>query len=73
MTRFSWIDELKSKGYQYIFMPKRNKSEFYATKTNQKKDGSFRDNSNFDVFRLSKTEEWIPGNDTKGVFIRLNG
>ena len=69
--QYGWLKELKESGYTYIMMPKRNKREFWATKANQKKDGTFRDNSNFDSIRLEEGEEWIPGEDTKNVFIRL--
>ena len=70
--KFNWLNDLHKEGYQYIVMPKRNKSEFYATKANQKKDGSFRDTSKFDIYRLEKGESWIPGDDTKNIFICLN-
>lgn len=71
LEKFGWIENLYSEGYKYIIMPKKNRTEFYATKANQKKDGSFRDTSKFDTYRLEKGESWIPGDDTKGLFIRL--
>lgn len=71
-NELSWLKELYDSEYQFIFMPKRNKAEFYATKANQKKDGSFRDAAKFDVFRLLKNESWIPGDDSKGVLIHLD-
>lgn len=70
--RFGWLKSLYDDGYRYIMMPKKNKKEFWATKANQKKDGTFRDASNFDSFRLNSTEDWIPGDDSKNVFIYLN-
>ena len=69
--RFGWLKSLQSDGYQYIIMPKKNRTEFYATKSNQKKDGTFRDTAKFDGFKLVDSDEWIPGAD-KGVFIRLD-
>ena len=70
--KFGWLENLYNEGYQYIIMPKRNKTEFFATKANQKKDGSFRDASKFDGFRLESNESWIPGDDTKNIFIHLD-
>ena len=69
---FGWLKDLQDEGYQYIIMPKKNKSEFYATKANQKKDGTFRDTAKFDVFKLENSDEWIGGKDTKGVFLHLD-
>ena len=71
-TKFSGLKDLYDDGYQYIVMPKKNRSEFFATKANQKKDGSFRDASKFDSFKLEGEEEWIPSPDSKGVFIKLS-
>jgi len=68
---YSWLNDLVDSGYKYIIMPKRNSRSFYATKASQKKDGSFRDNSNFDLYTLEDGEEWIPGVDAKGLFISL--
>lgn len=68
---FSWLKNLHDEGYQYIVMPKKNRTEFYATKANQKKDGTFRDTAKFDVMKLNGSDEWIPGSDSKGVFIKL--
>lgn len=69
---FKWINELKDQGYQYMIMKPRSKSVVYATKCDQLKNGSFRANSLFDEFQLDKeNESWIPGHDTRGVFIRL--
>lgn len=68
---YSWINELIDKGYKYIIMPKKNSRSFWATKSNQTKDGSFRVNSSFDMYNLLDGEEWIPGDDTKGLYIKL--
>lgn len=69
--KFSWLNDLHKDGYQYVVMPKKNRTEFYATKANQKKDGTFRDTAKFDVMKLEGSDEWIPGSDSKGVFIKL--
>lgn len=69
---FGWLKDLQDEGYQYIIMPKKNKTEFFATKANQKKDGSFRDTAKFDVFKLDKEDEWVGGRDSKGIFIHLD-
>ena len=69
--KFGWFKTLYDDGYQYIVMPKKNRTEFYATKANQKKDGTFRDTAKFDVMKLDGSDEWIPGSDSKGVFIKL--
>lgn len=69
--KFSWLSDLHKDGYQYVVMPKKNRTEFYATKANQKKDGTFRDAAKFDVMKLEGSDEWIPGSDSKGVFIKL--
>ena len=69
---YLWLKTLYDGGYQYIVMPKKSRSKFYATKANQKKNGSFRDTAKFDLMELSKNEKWIPGPDSKGMFIRLD-
>ena len=62
------INELKSMGYKYIIMPKRNRTKFWATKANMV-NGDFDDNSRFDEFvDDSKIFTVLP----KGVFIDLN-
>lgn len=71
-NNFAWLKDLQDQEYKYIIMPKKNRTEFYATKANQKKDGTFRDTAKFDVMKLVDLDEWIPGNDSKGVFIHLD-
>lgn len=70
--KYGWLKDLYDKGYQYVVIPKKNKKEFYATKANQKKNGTFRDTAKFDTMKLTGTDEWIPGSDAKGVFIKLD-
>ena len=41
------INELKDMGYNYIIMPKRNRSNFWATKAKMV-NGDFNDNDDFD-------------------------
>ena len=70
-SKYGWLKDLYDEGYQYIMMPKRLRKEFWATKADQKKDGTFRDTAKFDIFRLEGDEEWIPGEYTKNVYIRI--
>ena len=71
-SEFSWLKDLKDDGYQYIIMPKKNKKTFFATKANQKKDGTFRNDAKFIEVLLNKEDKWLPGDDSKNVFIRLD-
>lgn len=69
---FEWIANLKSNGYKYIVMPKGKSKKFYATKSDKRmKNGKFYANEEFDEYALNKEELWIPGKDTKGVYIKL--
>lgn len=69
---FKWILDLKEKGYHFMIMPKNRSKSFYASKTpKQKKNGEFHFSSAWDEYRLEKNEQWIPGDDTKNVYIRL--
>ena len=72
VEKYGWLKDLYDNGYSYIMMPKKNRKEFFATKSQQKKDGTFRDSAKFDIMRLDKNEEWIPGDDTKNIYIHLD-
>ena len=62
------INELKAMGYKYIIMPKRNRSNFWATKA-EMINGNFDDNDDFDEYAdTDKIFAILP----KGVFINLN-
>lgn len=65
---FQWINNLIDDGYVYMTMPKKGRKKFYATKSK-----TLDDKADFDEFVLDKAsgESWIPGKDTKGVFIKL--
>lgn len=51
----SWLSELKEKGYKYMIY---FNGEVGASKAKMKKDGSFPDNSNWDMFTLEEGESW---------------
>ena len=69
---FSWITEMKDNGYAYMIMPKGKSKVFYATKDDKRmKNGKFYAGSKWDEYRLEKEDQWIPGKDTKNVFIKL--
>ena len=55
MKKNNWIKDLKEKGYKYIMYLN---GEVYASKARMKNDGSFPDNSNWDVFILDHNEFW---------------
>lgn len=70
--KFNWINQLIKEDYKFMIMPKGKQKVFYATKeTKQKKNGDFYSSAKFDEYRLEKDEEWIPGKDMKGVFIKI--
>lgn len=54
-SKTGWIDDLKTKGYSYMLYLN---NEVYASKARMKKDGSFPDNSNWDVYTLEEGESW---------------
>ena len=58
MAKTKWVDELKENGYKYILKLAADDNEIYATKANMKKDGSFPDKSNWDVFEFLEGETW---------------
>lgn len=71
-NEFKWIKDLQKNGYNYMIMPKNRQRSFYASKTvNKTKAGEFYKTSIWDEFKLESGEEWIPGKDTKGGFIKL--
>lgn len=63
-----YLQTLKKQGYTYIIMPTRKRKTFYATKASQKKDGTFREASNFDEYVLTDAEIWP---FDKGCYINL--
>ena len=70
---FEWIKELQKNGYTFMIMPKGVSKKFYATKKPPKKNGLPSLNAEFkwDEYKLDKDEKWIPGRDSKGVFIKI--
>ena len=71
-NQYKWIKQLREEDYKYVIMPKGSKKKFLATKAyKQKKDGNFYQKDIFDEYTLEKDEEWIPGKDARGVFIRI--
>lgn len=69
---FNWINDLKNEGYKYMIMPKGKSKKFYATKSDDRmKNGKFYAAAEFDEFALNKGESWIPGKDSKNVYIKL--
>lgn len=51
----SLFEKFKNKGYKYLMY---FNNEVYASKARMKKDGSFPDNSNWDVYTLEDDEKW---------------
>lgn len=70
---FKWIKDLQKNGYTFMIMPKGASKKFYATKSAPKKNGtpSLKADHKWDEYKLEKDEKWIPGRDSKGVFIKL--
>lgn len=63
----NWISDLKNKGYKYI-MSINGDVDVYASKANMKKDGSFPDNSNWDLYTLEPGESWPKNRKTKKFY-----
>lgn len=69
---FSWLKTLIKEDYKFMIMPKGNQKVFYATKdSNRMKNGKFYARSVWDEYKLIGDESWIPGKNTKGVYIDL--
>ena len=60
-----WVNDLKDKGYKYVFMPKRKRKYFWAIK-DELVNGQPKDETDVDIYELYNGEtysfpknEWI--------------